>query len=103
MAEEEKEPNYQKPTSLQEETEDWIFSLTPIAVAFVFYLLFIISTELENKGLFIAYGAVAGIIGLEIYWITRGLKKQHNSTVVMGVLGIVITLGLLWAYISYTS
>ena len=80
------------------EAENWIFSLTPIVVAFVFYILFIITTDIENKGLFIAYGAAAGIIGLQSYWIVRGWRKNYLSTIVMGVLGIVITLGSLKLY-----
>jgi hypothetical protein len=83
------------------EAEDWIFSLTPITVAFVFYIMFIISTDIEQKGLFIAYGASAGIIGLESYWIVRGWRNNHGSTVLMGVLGIVVTLGLLSLYMSF--
>ena len=35
------------------ETEDWIFSLTPMGVAFVFYVIFIMSTNIETKGLFL--------------------------------------------------
>lgn len=84
------------------EAENWIFSLTPIIVAFVFYILFIITTDIENKGLFIAYGATAGIIGLQSYWIVRGWRKNYLSTIVMGVLGIVITLGLLKLYMYFS-
>ncbi len=84
------------------EAENWIISLTPVGVAFVFYIIFIISSEIEQKGLFIAYGATAGIIGLETYWIVRGWRKNHGSTVVMGIIGIVITLGLLNLYLSFT-
>lgn len=83
------------------EAENWIFSLTPIAVAFVFYILFIITTDIENKGLFIAYGAAAGIIGLQSYWIVRGWRKNYLSTIIMGVLGIAITLGLLKLYMYF--
>jgi len=82
------------------ETEDWIFSLTPITVAFVFYILFIINSDIDQKGDFIAYGAAAGLIGLEAYWIVRGWRKHHLSTVIMGFLGIAITLGLLSLYLS---
>ncbi len=83
------------------EAEDWIFSLTPITVAFVFYIMFIISTDIEQKGLFIAYGASAGIIGLESYWIVRGWRNNHGSTILMGFLGIAVTLGLLSLYMSF--
>jgi len=83
------------------ETEDWIFSLTPMGVAFVFYIMFIMSTEIEPKGLFLAYGAAAGFIGLESYWIVRGWRKNNVSTIVMGFIGIAITLGLLFLYLSF--
>lgn len=83
------------------EAEDWIFSLTPISVAFVFYIMFIISTDIDNKGLFIAFGAAAGLVGLESYWIVRGWRQNHISTIIMGVLGIAITLGLLKLYMSF--
>ena len=82
------------------ETEDWIFSLTPMGVAFVFYVIFIMSTNIETKGLFLAYGAAAGFIGLESYWIVRGWRKNNISTIVMGFIGIAIMLSLLFLYIS---
>ena len=82
------------------EAEDWIFSLTPMGVAFVFYVMFIVSTNIEPKGLFLAYGAAAGFIGLESYWIVRGWRKNNASTIVMGLIGIAVTLGLLFLYIS---
>lgn len=83
------------------EGEDWIFSLIPIAVAFVFYIIFIISTDIEQKRTFIAYGAAAGFIGLESYWIIRGWRNNHGSTVLMGIIGIAITLGLLKLFLSF--
>ena len=82
------------------EAEDWIFSLTPMGVAFVFYIMFIMSTNIEPKGLFLAYGAAAGFIGLESYWIVRGWRKNNASTIMMGLIGIAITLGLLFLYVS---
>ncbi len=82
------------------EAEDWIFSLTPVSVAFVFYIMFILSTDIEQKGLFIAFGAAAGLVGLESYWIVRGWRQHHLSTVIMGGLGIAFTLGMLKLYMS---
>ena len=82
----------------QREIEDWIFSLTPVGVAFVFYTIFIMSTHIEPKGLFLAYGAAAGIIGLQSYWIVRGWRNNHASTILMGLVGIFITLGILGLY-----
>jgi hypothetical protein len=84
----------------QSEAEDWMFSLVPIGVAFVFYMVFIMSTNIEPKGLFLAYGAAAGFIGLESYWIIRGWRKNHAITIVMGFVGITITLCLLFLYVS---
>ena len=85
----------------QSEAEDWMFSLVPIGVAFTFYMIFIMSTSIEPKGLFLAYGAAAGFIGLESYWIVRGWRKNHAITIMMGFLGIAITLGLLFLYMSF--
>lgn len=82
------------------ETEDWIFSLTPMGVAFVFYVMFIMSANIEPKGIFLAYGAAAGFVGLESYWIVRGWRKNNAGTIVMGLLGIAITLGILFIYKS---
>jgi len=84
----------------QSEAEDWMFSLIPIGVAFTFYIIFIMSTKIEPKGLFLAYGAAAGFIGLESYWIVRGWRKNHAITIVMGFIGIAITLSLLFLYVS---
>ena len=85
----------------QSEAEDWMFSLVPIGVAFTFYMIFIMSTNIEPKGLFMAYGAAAGFIGLESYWIVRGWRKNHAITIVMGFLGIAITLGVLFLYMAF--
>jgi len=85
----------------QSEAEDWMFSLVPIGVAFTFYMIFIMSTDIEPKALFLAYGAAAGFIGLESYWIVRGWRKNHVTTIVMGFLGIAITLGVLFLYMSF--
>ena len=82
------------------EAEDWIFSLTPMGVAYAFYIMFIMSTNIEPKELFLAYGAAAGFIGLESYWIIRGWRKNHAITIVMGFVGIIITLCLLFLYVS---
>lgn len=99
---EEKQVNIpQKPTVSKSDGEEWIFSLAPISVAFVFYIMFILSSDIENKGLFIAYGATAGVIGLESYWIVRGWRQGHPGTIVMGLIGIAITLGLLKLYMYF--
>lgn len=82
------------------EVQDWIFSLTPIGVAFVFYAIFIMTSSLEPKGLFIAYGAAASFIGLETYWIIRGWRNNHLLTILLGLIGIGITIAILSVYLS---
>ena len=83
-----------------DEAENWMFSLIPVSVAFTFYIIFIMYSDIDNKNLFIAYGATAGFIGLESYWVLRGWRNNHGSTVLMGVLGITATLGILYFYLS---
>jgi hypothetical protein len=85
------------------EAGNWIFSLVPIAVAFTFYIIFILSSDIEGKALFIAYGAAAGFIGLESYWVMRGWRNNHGSTVLMGIIGIALTIGLLKLYLYFTA
>jgi hypothetical protein len=85
------------------EAGNWIFSLVPIAVAFSFYIVFILSSDIENKALFIAYGAAAGFIGLESYWVLRGWRNNHGSTVLMGIIGIAATIGLLKLYLAFAT
>ena len=84
------------------DTEDWLVSLAPITIAFIFYIFFILTSELENKGLFIAYGVTAGVIGLQTYWIIRGWRNKNISTVVMGSISIIVVLVLLRLYINFT-
>ncbi len=101
MSEESKLEKLVKTSRKKGEAEDWIFSLVPISVAFAFYTLFIIVSDIEQKGLFMAIGAAAGIIGLESYWVIRGWRNDHGSTVVMGLIGIAVTLGLLSLYLNF--
>jgi len=75
-----------------EDIQDWLYSLPPLGVAFVLYVIYIISSDIEPKGLYIAYGAAAGFIVLESYWIARGLLNNHASTIIMGVIGIIMAL-----------
>jgi hypothetical protein len=83
------------------EIQDWLFSLAPIGVAFTFYIVFIMSSDIEPKSIFLAYGAAAGFIGLESYWIVRGWRKNNISTIIMGITGNFMTLGILWLYLTY--
>lgn len=79
--------------------ENWIFSMIPVGVAFVFYVVFILQSEIEHANRFIAMGAAAGFTGLESYWILRGLQAKRTGIVVMGLVGIAITLGVLYLFL----
>jgi hypothetical protein len=85
----------------EREAHDWVFSLTPISVAFVFYVIFIMSADVEQRGVFIAYGAAAGFIGLETYWIIRGWVNNHLSTIILSFVGAAVAAGLLRMYLYF--
>lgn len=84
------------------EMSTWIFSLTPLGIAFTFYFVFLLPMELENKDLLYVVGAAAGFSGLQAYWISRGWKRNDGMTVVLGLVGIVFAFILTWAYIGIT-
>lgn len=83
-----------------EEVADWIFSLIPAGVVYIFYVVFIMQANLENSHLYLAFGAAAGFIGLEAYWILKGWRNHRRSTVVMGLAGIACALGAIELYLS---
>ncbi len=85
----------------EREAYDWLFSLTPVSVAFVFYFVFIMAAELAHRGILIVYGAAAGFIGLEAYWIVRGWKNNHLSTIILSMVAIAMTLGLLRLFMYF--
>jgi len=85
----------------QKEIEDWIFSLTPLGVAFTFFIIFVLPMDLPNKDMIVVTGIAAGFTGLQSYWIFRGWRKNHLSTVLFGVAGIAITLSLAWGYMVF--
>jgi uncharacterized membrane protein len=85
----------------QKEIEDWLFSLTPLGVAFVFFIIFVLPMDLPNKDMILVTGIAAGFTGLQSYWIFRGWRKNHGSTVLLGIIGIAITLGLAWGYMNF--
>jgi len=82
------------------EVQDWILSLTPLGVAFVFFFVLIIPMDLPNKSLIIVIAVAAGFAGLQSYWIFRGWQKNHGSTVLLGVIGLLLILALVWLYVS---
>lgn len=83
------------------EAYDWVFSLTPVSVAFVFYVLFIMSANFEQTGALLVYGAAAGFTGLETYWIVRGWRNNNLSTIILSTIAIALTLGLLKLFMYF--
>ena len=79
----------------------WIFSLTPLGVAFVFYFIFLLPAEIANKDVLYVVGATAGFSGLQAYWVVRGWKRKEILTVILGVIGIAVAFGLAWMYMSF--
>jgi hypothetical protein len=84
------------------EVEDWMFTLTPLGVAFVFFFVFILGMDIANKALVLVIGTAAGFVGLQSYWVFRGWRKNHAITVLTGLLSIVLVLGLVWFYLQFT-
>ena len=85
----------------QKEIEDWIFSLTPLGVAFTFFIIFVLPMDLPNKDMIVVTGIAAGFTGLQSYWIFRGWRKNHLSTILLGLAGIAITVAVAWSYATF--
>jgi uncharacterized membrane protein len=84
-----------------QEIQDWIFSLAPLGVAFIFFLIFLWPMEIPDKDVILVTGVAAGFIGLETYWIFRGWRKNHMSTILLGLAGIAITIAAAWSYMTF--
>jgi hypothetical protein len=83
-----------------QEAQDWLFSLTPLGVAFVFFFFLILPMNLPNKSQIMVLGVAAGLAGLQAYWIFRGWQKNHLSTVVLSLAGLSIIGAAVWTYLS---
>ena len=86
----------------EKEVERWLFSLTPLGVAFVFFFIFLLPMDIPNKDIVLITGAAAGFAGLQSYWIFRGWRRNEGSTVIMGIIGIALTFAAVWLYVSLT-
>ena len=84
-----------------QEVQDWLFSLAPLGVAFAFFLIFLWPMDIANKDIIIVLGTEAGFIGLESDCIFRGWCKNHMITILLGVIGIAITVALAWLYVTF--
>lgn len=85
----------------EKEVQRWIFSLTPLGVAFVFFFIFMLPLNIPNKDLILVTGAAAGFAGLQAYWIFRGWQREEGSTILLGVIGILAAGAFVWAYDAF--
>jgi membrane associated rhomboid family serine protease len=85
----------------EKEVQRWIFSLIPLGVAFVFFLIFMLPMEISNKDVILVMGAAAGFAGLQAYWIFRGWQRAEALTIVLGIIGIVIAGAFVWSYTDF--
>ena len=83
-----------------QEAQDWLFSLTPLGVAFVFFFLFIVPMDLPNKSQVMVLGVAAGLAGLQSYWVFRGWRKNNLSTVLLSLIALLIIVAVVWVYLS---
>lgn len=83
-----------------QEAQDWLFSLTPLGVAFVFFFFLILPMNLPNKAEIMVLGVAAGLAGLQAYWVFRGWQKNNLSTVLLSMIALLIIPAAVWAYRS---
>jgi hypothetical protein len=83
-----------------QEAQDWLFSLTPLGVAFVFFSFLILPMDLPNKPQVMMLGVAAGLAGLQTYWVYRGWRKNNLSTVLLSLTALLIIAAVVWAYLS---
>ncbi len=103
MANESKLNKLLKTSRNPQEMEDWIFSLTPLGVAFVFFFIFLLPMEIPRKDMVLVIGTAAGFTGLQSYWIFRGWRKNHALTIVLGLIGIAIVVVLVRLYLTMSA
>ena len=56
--------------------------------------------DIPRKDVVMVIGTAAGFTGLQGYWIFRGWRKNHALTIVLGLIGIAIVLGLVRLYLT---
>lgn len=83
-----------------QEAQDWLFSLTPLGVAFVFFFFLIVPMDLPNKSQVMVLGVAAGLAGLQSYWVFRGWRKNNLSTVLLSLIALLIIAAVVWVYAS---
>ncbi len=81
-----------------QEVQRWMFSLAPLGVAFIFFFIFLLPMEIDNKDVVLVIGAAAGFAGLEAYWVYRGWRRNESLTVILGIAGIALTGLFAWSY-----
>ncbi|MGD8936477.1 MAG: hypothetical protein PVF07_08350 [Thiogranum sp.] len=82
----------------EKEVHRWLFSLTPLGVAFAFFFLLLLPMEIGHKDMIMVIGLAAGFSGLQSYWVFRGWQREEGLTVLLGIVGIIFALLFVWAY-----
>jgi uncharacterized membrane protein len=81
------------------EMEKWVMSLAPLTIAFLFFMIFMLPVDVEDKDLILVGAGCAGFAGLQAYWVVRGWKRAEGMTILQGLIGIALAVGIAWAYV----
>lgn len=82
------------------EMEKWVMSLAPLTVAFLFFMVFMLPVQIDNKDLILVGAGCAGFAGLQVYWVVRGWKRHEGMTVIQGLMGICVAGIAAWLYVN---
>lgn len=83
------------------EMEKWVMSLAPLTIAFLFFMVFMLPVQIENKDLILVGAGCAGFAGLQAYWVARGWKRAEGMTILQGLLGIGLSILVALGYVYY--
>ncbi len=83
------------------EMEKWVMSLAPLTIAFLFFVIFMMPVEIENKDLILVAAGCAGFAGLQAYWVVRGWKRAEGMTILQGLIGIGIAMVVALGYLYF--
>ncbi|MFZ0468588.1 MAG: hypothetical protein WAL92_06680 [Thiogranum sp.] len=85
----------------EKEIQHWIFSLTPLGVAFAFFFIFLLPMDIQNKDVVLVTGGAAGFSGLQAYWVFRGWQREEGLTILLGIISIVLAGVFVWSYLDF--
>ena len=59
----------------------------------IYFYFFILRMDISDKPQVMIVGTAAGLAGLQAYWVARGWRKNHISTVLFGIVSIALIVG----------